>query len=242
MSIKQMAIYSLLIGMMSFSAHAQTQSSMQSSTVPSGTIPSTIPPLSKPLPQQGNQNQPPPGQLPARRVPAQPVPQAATYFHPGIIVFQGGGWTGTDQLLNLSHFIGVFVEEVKAPNVSLGIGPDDIKKRVEDIFMHGGITPMTMALPTAPPLPAFHIRLFIYPVGKGYAIFCDARLLESVEIARFNFDPNTAFQAITWQRESLILAPAATAVTQLEQLIDEIANSFVSVFRNYEQKRRDFTK
>lgn len=238
MSIKQMTFYSLVISLMTISVQAQ-MTSMQSGTSGSSTIPATIPP---PMTQQQPGTTTPPAQQPAKRAPVQPIQQVATYFHPGILALQDGKWVGTDQLLNLSRFIGVYVEEVKAPKVALPLSPDDIKKRVEAIFSQGGIYPINMVPPTAPPLPAFHIRLFVYPLGRGYVVFCEARLLESVQLARFSFDPNTAFQAITWQRESLILAPAATAVDQLEKLVDEMALSFVSVYRNYEQKKRELIK
>ena len=118
--------------------------------------------------------------LPAPVKPPPEVPQHADYLHPGILVNLNGTWEGSDHLLNLSSNIGVYVKMIKPEEEALDISEKELQKEVQSIFADAAIKPLTMAAVGKPPLPAFEIEVFVYPIEKGYAAFVEGRLFESV--------------------------------------------------------------
>ncbi len=163
------------------------------------------------------------------------VVQHATYLHPGILVFLNGQWEGSDHLLNISNNIGVYVTIVKPESEALDVTNEQLQKEVEAIFQQGNIKPVIMTAQGRPPLPAFELEVFVYPIEKGYAACCDGRLFESVTLDRFKMDPNMAFQAITWEKQTLIVGPKSTFADQLKQNIQAIAAAFVERYQAYEK-------
>lgn len=173
-----------------------------------------------------------------------PIRQTPVYFHPGMLLSPRGGgiWEGGDHLLNLSNTIGVFVEIIKPQDDKLNITENQIQKIVDGIFNQGGITPETRAAPDRPPLPFFHIQILCYPVSRGYVVCCSGRLFESVDIRRVVLDPDMAFQAITWEKQTLFVAPTEGVIQEIEKNVVNIAQSFVERFQSYEQRRRDLLR
>lgn len=207
-----------------------TPSKMSSTTQPSSTIqgPQHLEkPQSKPTP---------PTYTPPPVIKAAPqIPQQAEYLHPGILVFLNGKWEGSDHLLNISQNIGVYVTIVKPEAETLGITQEQLQKKVEGLFTQGGIKPVILTAQGQPPLPAFEIEIFIYPVEQGYAACCSGRLFESVTLNRFKMDPGMAFQAITWEKQTLIVGPKSTFADQLSQIVESIASSFIERYQAYEK-------
>jgi hypothetical protein len=176
---------------------------------------------------------PPPVKLPPL------VPQHAEYLHPGILVYLNGKWEGSDHLLNLPNNIGVYVTIVKPEGDTLDISQLQLQKEVEAIFEQANIRPLTLAYEGRPPLPAFEIEIFLYPIEKGYAASCEGRLFESVSLDRFKMDPNMAFQAITWEKQALIVGPKTGFAAQLTKTIQEIAGAFIERFQAYERMKKE---
>lgn len=175
--------------------------------------------------------------LPPPPKPQAAVPQQASYLNPGILVERGGKWEGGDHLLNLSPHIGVYVTIVKAKTETQIISEEKIKQEVEAIFQEASIQPITLAFPGKPPLPAFQIEILLYPFEKGYAASCAGRLFESVTLDRFKLDPHMAFQAVTWEKQSLIVGPASLFDQQILKQVREIARNFTERFQAYERMR-----
>lgn len=208
---------------------------MESSIKPTNTIESTMTPLEKPV--QGTsttttEKLPPPVKPPVL------FHQHADYLHPGILVFLNGKWEGSDHLLNLPNNIGVFVTIVKPENENLEFSRQDLQLEVEKIFNAARIKPQTLTSFGQPPLPAFEVEIFIYPIDKGYVACCDGRLMESVTLSRFKMDSNMAFQAITWEKQSLIVSPKDQFKEQIIMNVQQIASAFVERFQAYEKMKK----
>jgi hypothetical protein len=161
------------------------------------------------------------------------------YFHPGALIFRDGRWDGGDHLFNLPINIGVFVEIIRPQEDNLTLTEGQIQRIVETIFSSGGIVTQTLITPQQPPLPFFQIQILLYPINKGYVTCCDGRLFESVALKRIIFDPAMAFQAITWEKQTLLVAPTEAIIPQIEKSVAEIAQAFLERFQSYEQRRRE---
>lgn len=170
------------------------------------------------------------------------VVQHAEYLHPGILVNLGGAWEGSDHLLNLSNSIGVYVKIFKPDSETLEVTGTDLQKEVETIFNDASIKPLTTTVSGKPPLPAFEIEIFVYPIEKGYAAFVDGRLLESVVLDRFEMDSNMAFQAITWEKQSLIVSPKDKFNDQIKQAVKEISQVFATRYQSFEKLKNSSLK
>jgi hypothetical protein len=215
-----------------------TPSKMGSSTQPSSQIQGGMKPLDTSV-QKSTLTTPSQTSLPALVKPPPQVPQHAKYLHPGILVYLNGEWQGSDHLLNLLSNIGVYVTILKPQDETLNITQEQLQNEVVKIFEKANIKPLTLAAEGKPPLPAFEIEIFLYPIEKGYAACCAGRLFESVFLDRFKMDSNMAFQAITWEKQSLIVGPKSTFAEQLTKNIQEIAAAFTERFQAYEKITRE---
>lgn len=215
-----------------------TPAKMSSTTKPSSQI-EGVKPLERP---QQTTTPPQKATLPPPVKPVPEVPQHAEYLHPGILVNINGTWEGSDHLLNLSKNIGVYVKIIKPEEESLDIGEKDLQKQVETTFGESNIKPLTLAAAGRPPLPAFEIEIFVYPIERGYTAFLDGRLFESVFLERFKMDPNMAFQAITWEKQSLIVSPKDSFAEQLVKSVQEITDAFVARYLAYEKLKGAATR
>lgn len=217
-----------------------TPSKMSSTTQPSSQIqemkPLEVPQKKSTTPSSSQTS------LPPILKPPPLVPQHADYLHPGILVYLNGKWEGSDHLLNIASNIGVYVTIVKPEEEILNVTQEQLQKEVVKIFDRANIKPLTLAAQGKPPLPAFEIEIFLYPIEKGYAACCDGRLFESVTPDRFKMASNMAFQAITWEKQSLIVGPKSTFGEQLSKNVQEIAEAFVERFQAYERIKREATR
>ncbi len=169
------------------------------------------------------------------------ISQQAEYLHPGALVFLNGRWEGNDHLFNLSHNIGVMISITKPENEAIPISIAQIKKGVEEIFNIANIHPQILTFEGEPPVPVFEIKIFIYPIEGGYAIYCEGRLFESVILERFKMDNHMAFQAITWQKQTLIVSPKSQIAEQIQKNVQEVASTFTQRFQNYERIKNHFS-
>lgn len=216
-------------------------------TPPSANMNSTVKPSStiqsiqqSPLKNEPGQSPQPsiPQPLPEPVAPPTLIPEQADYLHPGILVNMGGKWEGSDHLLNISSNIGVYVSIVKPENEVLNVSEMQVKKDIENIFTLSNIKPQILVTPGKPPLPAFEIEIFVYPIDKGYVACCSGRLFESVILERFKMDTNMAFQAITWEKQHLIVSPKEQFASELTKTVQDIAKTFGERFQAYERIKR----
>lgn len=84
-----------------------------------------------------------------------------------------------------------------------------------------------------PPLPVFMIVIIAEPINKGYAIYCAANLFEEVDMKRAQLEEGT-WQAITWERQHLIITPTEELPYHLGRCVDDLAYSFVKLYRYFE--------
>ena len=203
----------------------------------------TLPPLTKPT-QNAPQKTTPTRALPPRPKPIPLFPQQSHYLHPGILLYTNGIWEGNDHLLNIGDNIGVYVTVNKLQNEALNNFSDSqIRQAVDKLFRDAGINPSSMVAAGQPPLPAFEIEILIYPIAKGYVAALEGRLFESVTIPRFIMGNGMAFQAITWDKKSLIVGPIETLNDQLLLAVSEITHTFIERYKAYVviKKREGFS-
>lgn len=190
-------------------------------------------------PLKPRENNPPAKTAPVPPVslPAAPTAQSAAYFFPGLVVFRQGMWQGGDNLLNLSSDIGLYIMISKPENDSLSVDEIQLKMVAESIFQKAGIRPTILVAPGQAPLPFFQFQILIYPIKEGYVASCEGRLFESVTLKRIELDStDMAFQAVTWQKSTLIVSPTNKFQAQLQLNVEDIANSFITVYQAFQKK------
>lgn len=204
---------------------------------PSSTIPSALPSQpQKPAPEEKPTPLPP---IPLPKL----VSLVANYFHPGSIVYtERGGWLGTDNLLNLSNNIGIYVEILKPEKDALNFSSASLKSKVESIFTEAKISTVILGTDKSPPLPFYHVKIFLYPIAGGYIAFCEVRLFESVNLKRIILTPNMAYQAITWQRQTLLVNTTDKILGDIEKQVVDNTKDFVDIFKYYDEHKKEFIK
>lgn len=170
--------------------------------------------------------------------PRTPPAAQPPYTHPGILVFKDDVWKGYDYLFNLTKEIGVTVEIIKPAALKIGLSEEKLKSLVIEEFRKGGITPTARNAEDEPSLPFLHIQVLIYPVDSGYAVACEARLFEAVSVKRVNLDRGSSIQAITWEKQTLLVTPTNDLNASTEKAVTDMANDFVQLFQLYETMKK----
>jgi len=167
--------------------------------------------------------------------PAQPlsVSEEGLYTDPGIVAFQDGKWVGSDHLYNISSNISINVEVVKPPNFNINITEAALKERIAAIFRTAGITPQAEPQQDLPPLPLFHMIVFIYPIPNGIVACCDGRLFEAVTLDRVRLQKGVTWQAITWNKQNLLVSALEQGPEQINQSVDTIATLFTDRYKYF---------
>lgn len=215
----------------------------QSSTMGTGSSKiGTMQPLEKPTPRSQPKSSPLPEMPPSPQL--KPIAQQIEYFYPGILVNKNGVWQGGDDLLNLSGDIGFYLSIIKPEQDSLIVNEAKLKQASETFLKNAGITAKTLTLPGQAPLPYFQIQILLYPIGKeGYVACCEGRLFESVSLKRITMDAkNMAFQAVTWQKSSLMISPSRQINEQIQQHVEDIVKAFAERFQSFNIMTKELIK
>lgn len=170
------------------------------------------------------------------------APTDVNYLSPGVLTYRGASWAGGDNLLNVSKNIAIHIELVVPVGKQSPISEAAIKKRVADIFAKAGISDQIQAYTNKPPLPFFHVLIMVQNIDKGYAAYIGGRLFEQVEVPRVVLPDTTFFQAITWEKQELVVASPEDISNQVLATIDEIAQNFAERYTFYENIKKDLNR
>lgn len=185
-----------------------------------------------------------PGELKPRELtPRELTPRELNvYTHPGIVVSQGGKWVGSDHLLNLTKKIDVVVEILKPDSTTLPFDEGKLEKRLEEAFKKRDFETAISTTKGMPEIPFFNLLLVVYPIEKGFVALVDGRLMESIDPKRVKLERDTDFQAITWEKKTLIVAPTEEFEGIVEKTIDEIVTTFLDRFEFFEKMKLKMEK
>jgi hypothetical protein len=139
----------------------------------------------------------------------------------------GRQWVGSDYLYQMPGHIGVVVEVVHSTEQDLPIDEAGIKQAIMNLFYDNGIVPEALATANQPPLPFLHILILTSEVEKQTVAAVAARFFEKVSIDRFEFIPPGVWQAITWERQDLVIAPRVQLAGEVQRTAMGLATNFV---------------
>jgi len=203
-----------------------------SSTTPTTTSPTLVPPKAEITPTK----QPPKQQVAKPEV--APVPQSASviFSAPGIATFQDGQWVGSEDLLNIPKEIGIYVEINKPTTLSLPLSERAIQSEAETLLSGVRLKPRSAySLYKGTPLPFLHILIMVTQVERGLAVYCAARLFEEVKVDRVQLKPGIIWQAITWEKQELVLLPLELVQKEVQQVVHRLVQSFVDRYSKEEK-------
>lgn len=83
-----------------------------------------------------------------------------------------------------------------------------------------------------PPLPALQILVMVQPIEMGYVVYCAGQLLEGVQIHRVFLKPDIIYQAITWQKQELLLVSKEQLVNETDKTIQSIVSAFADRYKS----------
>lgn len=160
-----------------------------------------------------------------------------TYLYPGLVRFSIDRWIGSEYLYDLPSDIGVVVEVLVPKELSTMFNTVKIKDDIHAVFKGVGITPMAQSIGNQPPLPFFHLLAYVLQVEDAYALSISGRLLEAVTLPRTNFQLAGTWQAITWEKQDMVVSSKTQITEQLYETAKEIAMLFAEKV-SYFKKRR----
>lgn len=167
---------------------------------------------------------------------AKSVDQAQAYTRPGIVAFQGGEWVGSDHLYNLGEKLALVVETVSPANLTFT--DSDLRQIMAKklIASNFDIVPTDPGVSVNPP-PFLHALIMVYPLGKQLVAYCGLRLFEPVELLRVKLSKEVAFQAITWERQTVIESNEDAFGPELKRALDDLLNTFIEQWKHFERQR-----
>lgn len=196
--------------------------------------------------KQSNPNpfaQPPqPKEAPLPR-PKRPLPPVATkdsgppFTLPGIIGYKEGQWDGSDNLYNLSPNISVFIEIVAPEDKKFDLSDSDLQTVVQGVFAKSGINPAALHIPGDPSLPLFHVLIMLDSIDQFAVACCACRLFEAVDLKRVVLERGITYQAITWEKQTLLSGTRKDFNTLVTKTIEDLTSSFVQRYQYFQNLR-----
>lgn len=168
-----------------------------------------------------------------------------TYFFPGMVALHQRLWVGSDYLFYVPANIGVVIEliadkQIKNDEGKVILEEIKLKKAAEAIFQKVGINPQSYSVENTAPLPFFHILIMMYHVDNKVFVSIAGRLFEEVMPARLDLDaPVGTFQAITWEKNEILIVSTPQAPEQIEAMVSDIATTFVNRYRFFAELELD---
>lgn len=175
-----------------------------------------------------------------------PKPQAhyeePTYFFPGLVRHSVDRWVGSDYLYDLPSNIGVVVELIVSHEIATMFNAEQIRDEVNEIFTNAGINPLAETIGEQPPLPFFNLTAFIVAAEDGFVLTLSGRLFEQVKLPRTDFQLTGTWQAITWEKQELVVTSKMQLNEQLHAAAREIVKIFTDRVNLFKQQRLEQRK
>lgn len=156
------------------------------------------------------------------------------FTSPGVATLQNGRWVGSEHLYNLAQDFGVVVEIIQPTGQSIAINEASIRDKVLSLLSAAGLRPRTTLIANESPLPFLHILLMINPIERGYVVYFAARLFESVQVNRVHLKVDLTWQAITWEKQEILIFATEQLQTELFKTIDSVISSFTEKLKSYQ--------
>lgn len=166
-----------------------------------------------------------------------PPPPNLSYTLPGIVGQSGAEWIGSDHLLNLTPNIHVNVDVIKPASLEIDFTSDELRGAVLETFEKRGFDSSFAQEEPGPPLPYFNILVMVQKIAGGYAATVQGRLFEAVTLKRVVLPDEITFQAITWEKENLLIVPKDKLKSEVLNTTDEIATIFLDRFEFFEKQK-----
>ncbi len=162
---------------------------------------------------------------------AQPPPshyEDPTYPNPGLVTLMNGKWIGSSYLYDMPSDIGIVFEVVRPGGKPVNVNTDELRKQASELFINSHFHPESLAIGNDPPLPFFHILIYVYPDEERYTAAILGRLFEKVKVSRLDYNLPGTSQAITWEKLDLIITSPLQFNDQLAEAVREIVRSFLN--------------
>lgn len=196
--------------------------------------------------------QPPPVQAPPKSLKAPPkgskeLPNAAlrkveelpatrpVFTFPGLVGIDNGNWAESENLYNLPRGIEVYAEIVKPESLELPFDSAEIARRVKEMFLKARLTPVSTAPLDEPTLPLYHVLIFVDKLDRAMVLYISCRLFEGVDVDRLSLPDNFVFQAITWEKQNMVVAAPADIPRQLDSNLQEMTQGFLQLVTHFNQ-------
>ena len=166
---------------------------------------------------------------------AEVIPTRQIFTFPGLIGIENGNWAESENLYNLPKGIEIYVELVKPDSLELPFDTHAISKQIREIFIKDRLTPVSTAPLSDPALPLYHVLIFVDKLDRAMVLYISCRLFEGVKLDRLSLPKHFVFQAITWEKQNMVVASPADIPKQLESNLQEMTQSFLQLVTHFNQ-------
>lgn len=154
-------------------------------------------------------------------------------YYPGLATIKNGHWVVNDLFYGLPFNIGVKIDLLRPSDKFVPLDVVALQNRVKGILGGAGIVTEAIVYPCAPPTPIFNVIIMAYPCDRKCVGFITAQLLEPAKPSRIDVDINGVWQAVTWERQSLVVSACETFEAEVGNNLARLASEFSRVFKFY---------
>lgn len=166
----------------------------------------------------------------------EPLPTSRQIFtFPGLVGIENGTWAESENLYNLPRGIEVYAELVKPDSLELPFDAGQISHKIKEMFAKARLIPTSTAPLNEPTLPLYHVLIFVDKLDRAMVLYISCRLFEGVKLERLSLPKNFVFQAITWEKQNMVVAAPSDIPHQLESNLQEMTQGFLQLITHYNQ-------
>jgi hypothetical protein len=153
------------------------------------------------------------------------------YISPGVTTYQQKRWVGSDHLLKLQTPIRVAVKVSAQEDVPVVADQEIVQTVLETL--QGEEIAVTTDFGEGTFKPFLHFLILALKVSEVVTFSIDERLFEDVQSDRARLGEEMTFQAVTWNYQSLHIAPEADYKRDLLLAVKEAASTFATRLKRF---------
>ena len=194
----------------------------QSSKTPPKTSPKTNPATPTPPTEEAPINRGGP------YIPPKPVVKPGPIFmEPGVLFIKNDQYQGSDYLGRLPTSFPIVAEIIKSEKETFNLTEGEVINFIRKQF--AGKNLVLNETRNQPETPFLRVIVLLQSIDdRGYAAAIRLSLFETVKIERAVLQEGMTFQAITWEREGLVVTPKDAAKDSIGKGLESLATDFVA--------------
>lgn len=159
------------------------------------------------------------------------------YTRPGVVEPRKYVWRGEDNLFDVGDELNVVAEVITPKNSHITYDKYEAEGVVERELKAIGIRTDGVVYDGDKKKPFVHIQLLMHQMGNDVAVYASLRLFEPVCIDRCSIKCEQSWQVVTWEKQTLFVAPRNSLRSAVNSKVQMLADIFTRRWKHFDSLR-----